>query len=157
LFVCNFFEQLTPDGKQRSPPTASIAAASSGSGDAHMVSKHMNYQRVDVSEIIPLTPGTIFFQAERTDDEDSFFDLLSRFQSKRMDDQRCSLKKSDNKENTHSNNGVPIFKGFSQKLPPVKAPTLPNNGINFASDRFQFSLASKFCNLHIIEFVAFSR
>ncbi len=25
------------------------------------------------------------------DDEDNFFDLLSRFQSKRMDDQRCSL------------------------------------------------------------------
>ncbi len=44
-----------------------------------------------------------------------------------MDDQRCSLKKSDNKENTHANNnGLPVFKGFSQKLPPVTAPTLPN-------------------------------
>ena len=32
-------------------------------------------------------------------DEDSFFDLLSRFQSKRMDDQRCSLVLSENKEN----------------------------------------------------------
>ncbi|XP_034232151.1 G-protein-signaling modulator 2 isoform X2 [Thrips palmi] len=94
--------RLTPDGKQRSSPTASVAATSSGSGDTHMT--------------------------EHTDDEDSFFDLLSRFQSKRMDDQRCSLKKSDNKENSHSNNGMPIFKGFSQKLPPVKAPTLPNNG-----------------------------
>lgn len=72
------------------------------------------------------------FQADHTDDEDSFFDLLSRFQSKRMDDQRCSLKKSDNKENSHANNnGFPVFKGFSQKLPLVKAPTLPNNGIYF--------------------------
>ncbi|KAE8748698.1 hypothetical protein FOCC_FOCC004501 [Frankliniella occidentalis] len=93
--------KLTPDGKQRTSPTASAAATSSGSVDACM--------------------------AEHAEDEDSFFDLLSRFQSKRMDDQRCSLKKSDNKENTHANNnGFPVFKGFSQKLPPVKAPTLPN-------------------------------
>lgn len=34
----------------------------------------------------------------KNEDEDSFFDLLSRFQSKRMDDQRCSLS-VDNKEN----------------------------------------------------------
>nr|CAG4650124.1 EOG090X05CB [Sida crystallina] len=33
------------------------------------------------------------------DEEESFFDLLSRFQSKRMDDQRCSLTVIDNKEN----------------------------------------------------------
>lgn len=32
-------------------------------------------------------------------DEESFFDLLSRFQSKRMDDQRCSLALLENKEN----------------------------------------------------------
>lgn len=37
--------------------------------------------------------------SSRTED-DSFFDLLSRFQSKRMDDQRCSLT-IDNKENTN--------------------------------------------------------
>lgn len=36
----------------------------------------------------------------KNDDEDSFFDLLSRFQSKRMDDQRCSLT-VENKENTN--------------------------------------------------------
>ncbi|XP_019755455.1 G-protein-signaling modulator 2 isoform X2 [Dendroctonus ponderosae] len=37
----------------------------------------------------------------KNEDEDSFFDLLSRFQSKRMDDQRCSLsvKALDDKEN----------------------------------------------------------
>ena len=33
------------------------------------------------------------------DEEESFFDLLTRFQSKRMDDQRCSLVVLDNKEN----------------------------------------------------------
>lgn len=38
----------------------------------------------------------------KTDDEDNFFDLLSRFQSKRMDDQRCSLN-IENKENTNVN------------------------------------------------------
>lgn len=32
-------------------------------------------------------------------DEDSFFELLSRFQSKRMDDQRCTLSIDSNKEN----------------------------------------------------------
>lgn len=37
----------------------------------------------------------------KSEDDDSFFDLLSRFQSKRMDDQRCSLtvKTDNNKEN----------------------------------------------------------
>lgn len=33
------------------------------------------------------------------DEEESFFDLVTRFQSKRMDDQRCSLAVVDNKEN----------------------------------------------------------
>nr|CAG4651790.1 EOG090X05CB [Triops cancriformis] len=38
-------------------------------------------------------------KAEKTlDDEDSFFDLVSRFQSKRMDDQRCTLALAENKE-----------------------------------------------------------
>lgn len=39
----------------------------------------------------------------KNEDEDSFFDLLSRFQSKRMDDQRCSLN-VDNKESTNVSN-----------------------------------------------------
>ncbi|EFA00406.2 G-protein-signaling modulator 2 isoform X1 [Tribolium castaneum] len=37
----------------------------------------------------------------KNEDDDSFFDLLSRFQSKRMDDQRCSLTVDNNKENTN--------------------------------------------------------
>ena len=31
------------------------------------------------------------------DEEESFFELVTRFQSKRMDDQRCSLAVADNK------------------------------------------------------------
>ncbi|KFM59201.1 G-protein-signaling modulator 2, partial [Stegodyphus mimosarum] len=64
-------------------------------------------------------------ELEGSMDEDSFFDLLSRFQSKRMDDQRCSLVLSENKENnqllgncpdnfqastSHSNNVVNVDK-----------------------------------------------
>lgn len=46
-------------------------------------------------------------EAVQNDDEDNFFDLLSRFQSKRMDDQRCSLTSQSslsNKENECDNN-----------------------------------------------------
>lgn len=39
----------------------------------------------------------------KNEDEDSFFDLLSRFQSKRMDDQRCTLTIA-NKENKNVSN-----------------------------------------------------
>uniref|UniRef100_A0A1B6DWH3 G-protein-signaling modulator 2 n=2 Tax=Clastoptera arizonana TaxID=38151 RepID=A0A1B6DWH3_9HEMI len=43
---------------------------------------------------------------EHYEDEESFFELLSRFQSERMDDQRCSLSVSnDNKENQNTNKG----------------------------------------------------
>ncbi|XP_026478025.1 G-protein-signaling modulator 2-like isoform X2 [Ctenocephalides felis] len=37
-------------------------------------------------------------------EEESFFDLLSRFQSGRMEDQRCSLNVGENKENCRTNN-----------------------------------------------------
>ncbi|GJQ78673.1 hypothetical protein Trydic_g2715 [Trypoxylus dichotomus] len=63
--------KLTPDGKQRQGVT--------------LMPKPM------------VGPAT---SPDRHNDEDSFFDLLSRFQSKRMDDQRCSLT-VDNKENTN--------------------------------------------------------
>lgn len=46
-----------------------------------------------------------FYKAEKTED-DPFFDLLSRFQAGRMDDQRCTLGSSRNledKENQNSN------------------------------------------------------
>ncbi|KAK9744844.1 GoLoco motif [Popillia japonica] len=67
----NRIHRLTPDGKQRQGVT--------------LVQKPL------VGPVA--TP-------DRHNDEDSFFDLLSRFQSKRMDDQRCSLT-VDNKENTN--------------------------------------------------------
>lgn len=61
------------------------------------------------------------------DDEENFFDLLSRFQSKRMDDQRSSLTVSDNnKENAQvrgNRNNNPINGAL------VKAP-LNNNNTN---------------------------
>ncbi|XP_076050082.1 G-protein-signaling modulator 2-like [Oratosquilla oratoria] len=41
---------------------------------------------------------------ESSMDDDSFFELLSRFQSKRMDDQRCTLTVESNKENSSTNN-----------------------------------------------------
>lgn len=46
----------------------------------------------------------LYVHPKTNEDEDSFFDLLSRFQSERMDDQRCSLSiTSENKENLNSN------------------------------------------------------
>ncbi|XP_060535769.1 G-protein-signaling modulator 2 isoform X2 [Cylas formicarius] len=56
-----------------------------------------------------LTPdGKKTVRSAAPEDEDSFFDLLSRFQSKRMDDQRCSLAASaDDKENADVGNVQP--------------------------------------------------
>lgn len=52
--------------------------------------KNQNSQPVRQTNKSPVSAKT---------DDDSFFDLLSRFQSKRMDDQRCSLTVDNNKEN----------------------------------------------------------
>lgn len=68
------------------------------------------------------------------EDEDSFFDLLSRFQSKRMDDQRCSLAVVENKENTNNNrvkSSSSLMNNHPTKKPQPLAPppsTLPSNG-----------------------------
>lgn len=40
-------------------------------------------------------------------DQDAFFELLSEFQSKRMDDQRCSITPLENKENVLPNGSPP--------------------------------------------------
>ena len=59
----NFFVlQLTPDGKQQK----------------------------EQSEFPPARAG-IAPQPSQEDDEENFFEQLSRFQSERMDDQRCDL------------------------------------------------------------------
>ncbi|KAJ8969765.1 hypothetical protein NQ314_001602 [Rhamnusium bicolor] len=59
------------------------------------MSSHLMQKRPGLSLPQPRTTTPI-----KNEDEDSFFDLLSRFQSKRMDDQRCSLA-VENKENTN--------------------------------------------------------
>ncbi|PSN35366.1 G-protein-signaling modulator 2 [Blattella germanica] len=76
--------KLTPDGKQRSSTSPSemetVAVAGANANSAAQEES----------------------KGEHLDDEESFFDLLSRFQSKRMDDQRCSLTVTENKENSNS-------------------------------------------------------
>jgi G-protein signaling modulator 2 len=47
--------------------------------------------------------------------EDDFFDLLTKFQSKRMDDQRCTLKVSENGSDTESNR-KPLVQHNNQHL-----------------------------------------
>lgn len=47
-----------------------------------------------------LKPDSHELQASSIED-DSFFDLVSRFQGERMDDQRCTLNAQENKENHH--------------------------------------------------------
>ncbi|CAG9862791.1 unnamed protein product [Phyllotreta striolata] len=106
---------------------------------------------------IPQKPA----QPAKTDD-DSFFELLSRFQSKRMDDQRCSLT-IDNKENTNVvnipyNNDTPddlidMIAGMQSKRMDEQRVSLPHlpglqsnprqrlsearsNNINLPDDRF---------------------
>ncbi|KAF4517770.1 hypothetical protein B566_EDAN002975 [Ephemera danica] len=54
---------------------------------------------------------------QAAEDEDTFFDLLSRFQSKRMDDQRCSLGVIENKENTNNNRFKPSSSIMNNHLP----------------------------------------
>lgn len=77
----------------------------------------------------------------RPEDEDTFFDLLSRFQSKRMDDQRCSLN-VDNKENRNinlpRNDGpeelIDMIAGIQSKRMDeqrVSLPHLPGNYTNY--------------------------
>lgn len=68
----------------------------------------------------------------KNEDEDSFFDLLSRFQSKRMDDQRCSLS-VDNKENIMNISGndgpddlMDMIAGMQSKRMDEQRVALPN-------------------------------
>lgn len=63
----------------------------------------------DIRKVLGLPPAPIDQESaedakqsvneESSMDDDSFFELLSRFQSKRMDDQRCTLSIDGNKEN----------------------------------------------------------
>ena len=65
-------------------------------------------------------------------DVDSFFELLSKCQSKRMDDQRCTLTVDPNKENMEPSSAiapgpVPIEEAARPPSPPP-APTVTANG-----------------------------
>lgn len=59
------------------------------------------------------------------DEEESFFNLVTQFQSKRMDDQRCSLAIVDNKENQQAStlpsniHGEYFFQGNGGNAPGV--------------------------------------
>lgn len=78
----------------------------------------------------------------KNEEDDSFFDLLSRFQSKRMDDQRCSLTIDNNKENKNfvnlpQNDGpddlIDMIAGMQSKRMDeqrVELPHLPGNIYN---------------------------
>nr|CAG4646227.1 EOG090X05CB [Macrothrix elegans] len=57
------------------------------------------------------------------DEEETFLDLLSRFQSKRMDDQRCSLAINENKENRQ-----------------MSGATLPTSGVHESPSRMKEDL-----------------
>jgi hypothetical protein len=70
-------------------------------------------------------------QGGRLGDEEAFFDLLSRFQSKRMDDQRCSLTITENKENT---NLVPKSNHNNNAASSIK-PMMPLNNSNAANSK----------------------
>jgi len=72
--------KLTPDAKGKTPVPNSLNLNNGNTTSETKVPSH---------------------NLDHCDDEDSFFELLSRFQSERMDDQRCSLAlPADNKENT---------------------------------------------------------
>lgn len=107
--------KLTPDGKQRAdtlPPDLEAVAGAQNLANAN-------------SAAASDTKG------EHLDDEESFFDLLSRFQSKRMDDQRCSLTIAENKENTNS---VPNSNHNNNATASIK-PMMPLNNSNAANSK----------------------
>ncbi|CAH0546514.1 unnamed protein product [Brassicogethes aeneus] len=75
----------------------------------HQQMQRLRRESMEQLSLIKLTPDgkKVISHTNKTsipmknfEEEDSFFDVLSRFQSKRMDDQRCSLTVA-NKENTN--------------------------------------------------------
>lgn len=101
----------SPDNETESPPSkTSTKPEMSMNNVSHQQIHRVRRESMEQLSLIKLTPdgkhpGLSLPHVKSTtpiknEDEDSFFDLLSRFQSKRMDDQRCSLT-VDNKENTN--------------------------------------------------------
>merc|ERR1711936_139515 len=50
-------------------------------------------------------------------DEEDFFDFITRFQSKRMDDQRCSLTVPSTKDTSNSSNGAVANPSINKQQP----------------------------------------
>ncbi|XP_071528701.1 G-protein-signaling modulator 2 isoform X4 [Panulirus ornatus] len=73
------------------PPTATDSESSESAEDAKSRTRRKSMENMD------LLKASV--NEESSMDDDSFFELLSRFQSKRMDDQRCTLSIDSNKEN----------------------------------------------------------
>ncbi|XP_065160523.1 G-protein-signaling modulator 2 [Atheta coriaria] len=105
----------SPDS-DTSSTSSSASAKHSKTESSHSINKlRVRRESMEQLDLIKMTPdgkqrGLSVLQnstvdknsvaGKQGDDEDSFFDLLSRFQSKRMDDQRCVLT-VDNKENAN--------------------------------------------------------
>ncbi|KAG8193628.1 hypothetical protein JTE90_002886 [Oedothorax gibbosus] len=68
---------------------------------------------------------------ENSMDEESFFDLLSRFQSKRMDDQRCTLGSLENKENNR------LLGNFTNNFPPSTSQNYKATNLDKDNNRVQ--------------------
>lgn len=107
--------RLTPDGKQRAETLPSDMEAVTGA------------QNLASSNAVAAENA----KGEHLNDEESFFDLVSRFQSKRMDDQRCSLTVTENKENT---NLVPKS-NHNNNAPASIKPMMPLNNSNAANSK----------------------
>ncbi|PNF40799.1 G-protein-signaling modulator 2 [Cryptotermes secundus] len=107
--------RLTPDSKQRADTLPPDLEAVAGAQNL----THAN------------SAAAADAKGEHLDDEESFFDLLSRFQSKRMDDQRCSLTIAENKENTNS---LPNSNHNNNAAASIK-PIMPLNNNNAANSK----------------------
>jgi hypothetical protein len=88
------------EGPPPPPATASQNEGRNTSGSAH--NNQGRRKSMEQMDLLKMTPDATKAKATRTDasdnlnksgllDEEDFFDFISRFQSKRMDDQRCSL------------------------------------------------------------------
>ncbi|KAJ8916923.1 hypothetical protein NQ315_013394 [Exocentrus adspersus] len=103
----------SPDNDSETPSSDTTTKAELWMNNTNQQLHRVRRESMEQLNLIKLTPdgkrpGLQLPQVKpstplKNDDEDSFFDLLSRFQSKRMDDQRCSLV-FDNKENTNVEN-----------------------------------------------------
>lgn len=123
--------RLTPDGKH------------SPNGTVNNIAPSIRDKKS--SQTLPTSPSGEENQGKHVDDEESFFDLLSRFQSKRMDDQRCSLNIVENKENTlggaRTNNnsalsnekmGV-LSSTTNNKATPLNSSVASNKALNYSN------------------------